>query len=138
MAYNIYNEIRELEFDNIVSKKDKVRDIKISQLKIEVIDTYKKDEKITTKFQPSNNEDVIIKAHLDEKTLKMEAHLSLIEKIFNEFKIFTNKQSIEEIIIQGAVKTTIQIFYDKGLYDNFPNCEAVLKDFSLLQDVDLI
>ena len=32
----------ESEFDNIVSKKDKVQDMNINQLKLEVHDTYKK------------------------------------------------------------------------------------------------
>ena len=27
------------------------------------------------------------------------------------------------------MKTTIQILYDKGLFDNFPNADNVLKDF---------
>ena len=42
MAYISYNELRESEFDNIVSKKDKVQDIKIDQLKLEVHDTQTK------------------------------------------------------------------------------------------------
>ena len=39
----------------------------------------------------------------------------------------TNK--VLEILIQRAVKTTIQILYDKGLFDNFQNAQEVLKDF---------
>ena len=36
------------------------------------------------------------------------------------------------------MKTTIQILYDKGLFDNSPNADAVLKDFCLLQEVEVI
>ena len=42
----------------------------INQLKLEVHDTYRKDEKITTDFEPINNEDVINKAYLDGKLFK--------------------------------------------------------------------
>ena len=42
MAYVSYNKLWESEFDNIVSKRDKLQDLKINQLNIEVHDTYKK------------------------------------------------------------------------------------------------
>ena len=35
-----------------------------NQLKLEVHDTYKKDEKLTTNFEPTDNTDVINKAYL--------------------------------------------------------------------------
>ena len=38
----------ESEFDNIVFEKDRVQDINFNQLKLEVHDTYKKDDRITT------------------------------------------------------------------------------------------
>ena len=129
MAYISYNKLWESEFDGIVSKRDRLQDSNISQLKLEVHDTYKKDEKITTNFEAVSNEDVINKSFLDEKLLKINGHLSKLEKDFNEFKLQYNKQNIEEILIQRAVKTTIQILYDKGLFDNFQNAEEVLKDF---------
>ena len=44
MAYTFYNELSESEFDSIVSKRDKLQDLNINQLKLEVHDTYKKDE----------------------------------------------------------------------------------------------
>ena len=56
--------------------------------------------------------DVINEAYLDEKLSRIDCHLSLFEKNYNEFKILTNKQSIEEVLIQRVVKTTIQILYD--------------------------
>ena len=71
--------------------------------------------KITTSFEPSNDEDVINRAYLDEKLLKINSHLSLLEKIYNEFKLHYDKQSVEEILIQRTVKATIQILYDKFL-----------------------
>ena len=129
MAYISYNKLWESEFDGIVSKRDKLQDSNINQLKLEVYDTYKKDEKITTTFKAVNDEDVINKGFLDEKLLKIDGHLSKLEKDFNEFILQYNKQSVEEILIQRAVKTTIQILYDKGLFDNFQNADKVLEDF---------
>ena len=112
-----------------MSKRDKLQDTNINQLKLEVYDTYKKDEKLTTNFEAVDNDDVINKGYLDEKLLKTDGHLSKSEKDYNEFKLQYNKQSVEEILIQRAVKTTIQILYDKGLFDNFQNADKVLKDF---------
>ena len=119
----------ESEFDGIVSKRDKLQDSNINELKLEVCDTYKKDEKITTNFEPVNNSDVINKGYLDEKLIKINGHLSKLEKDYNEFKKQYDKQSVEEILIQRAVKTTIQILYDKGLFDKFQNADKVLEDF---------
>ena len=129
MAYISYNKLWESEFNGIFSKRDKLQDRNINQLKLEVYDTYKKDEKITTNFEPTDESDVINKAYLDEKLKKMDGHISYIQKDYNEFKKQYNKQSVEEILVQRAVKTTIQILYDKGLFDNFQNAEEVLKDF---------
>ena len=129
MAYISYNKLWQSEFDGIISKRDKLQDLNINQLKLEVHDTYKKDEKITTNFEPIYNSDVINKGYLDEKFLKINGHLSKVEKDYNEFKKQNNKQSVEDILVQRAVKTTIQIFYDKGLFDNFQNADKVLEDF---------
>ena len=129
MAYISYNRLWESEFDGIVSKRDKLQDSNINQLKLEVHDTYKKDEKITTNFEPADNNDVINKGFLDKKLLKIDEHLSKLEKDFNEFKLQYNKQNVEDILIQRAVKTTIQILYDKGLFDNYQNADKVLEDF---------
>ena len=131
MAYISYNKLWESEFDGIVSKRDKIQDLNINQLKLEVNDTYKKDEKLTTKFDPTDDSDVINKAYLDEKLKKIDGHISYLEKDYNEFKIQYNKQSVENILIQRAVKTTIQILYDKGLFDNYANADKVLEDFLL-------
>ena len=39
MAYIIYNKMWESEIDGIVSKRDKLPDLKINQVKLEVHDT---------------------------------------------------------------------------------------------------
>ena len=129
MLYISYNKLWEGEFDNIVSKRDKLQDLKINQLKLEVYDTYRKDEKITTNFEPVDDSDVLNKGYLDSKLLKIDGHLSKLEKNYNEFKLQYNKQNVEDILIQRAVKTTIQILYDKGLFDKFQNADKVLEDF---------
>ena len=129
MAYISYTKLWESEFDGIVSKRDKLQDLNINNIKLEVYDTYKKDEKTKTNFEPVDNEDVIHKCYLDSKLLKIDGHLSKLEKYFNEFKLQYNKQNVEEILIQRAVKTTIEILYDKGFFDNFQNADKVLEDF---------
>ena len=126
MTYISYNKLWESEFDGIVSKRDNIQDLNINQLKLEVHDIYKKDEKITTNFEPIDNSDVINKGYLDSKLLKIDGHLSKLEKDYNEFKLQYNKQNVEDILIQRAVKTTIQILYDKGLFDKFQNADKVL------------
>ena len=117
----------ESEFDNIVSKKDEIQDPNINQLKLEVHDTYEKDEKITTSFEPTDDTDVIKKAYPDDNLLKMNGHLSLLEKNYNEF-ILDYTQSVE-VLNRRAVNTTIQILYDEGLFDSFTNADRVLKVF---------
>ena len=138
MAYISYSKLWESEFDGIVSKRDKLQDLNINNLKLEVLDTYKKDEKLTTNFEPVDDSDVINKAYLDEKVFKIDGHLSKLEKDYNEFKLQYNKENVEEILIQRAVKTTIQILYDKGLFDNYANADKVLEDFYLHQGVEVI
>ena len=44
-----------------------------------------------------------------------------------------NKQFVEEVLIEGAVKTTIQILYDKVLIDNFDNVDEVSKDVLIFE-----
>ena len=128
MVYISCNKIWESQFDNIVSERDKLRDMNINQIKLEVYDTYKEDEKMTTNFEAVNDEDVINKAYLDEKLSKLNSRLSKVEEDYIEFKIQHNKQSVEEVSIQRAVKTTIHILYDKGLFDIFQNADKVLID----------
>ena len=61
----------ESEFDGIVSKRDKLQVLNNNQLKIELHDTYKEDEKLTTSFEAVIDEDVINKSYLDDKIKKI-------------------------------------------------------------------
>ena len=81
MAHISYNKLWESEFDGIVSKRDKLQGLNINQLKLEVHGTYKKDEEITTNFEPTDNADVINKGYLDDKLLKVNVHISSLKKI---------------------------------------------------------
>ena len=85
--------------------------------------------KKNNKFETVDDSDVINKTYLDDKLRKIDGHIAYIEKDYNEFKKQYNKQSVEEILIQRAVKTTLQILYDKGLFDNHANADKALEDF---------
>ena len=61
--------------------------------------------------------------------MKIDGHLSKLEKDYNEFRLQYNKQNVEDIFIKRAVKTTIQILYDKGLFHNYANADKVVEDF---------
>ena len=100
-----------------------------NQSKLEVHDTYKEDEQITTNFEPTDNSDVINKGYLDEKLFKIHGHISYIEKDYNYFKLQYNKQFVGEFFVRGTLKTTIQILYDRGLFDDFQSAEEVLRNF---------
>ena len=78
-----YYKLRESEFDDIAPERDKLQDLNINQLKLEVHDSYKKDEKITTTFEPIDDSDVINKAYPDEKLKKIDGHISYIEKDYD-------------------------------------------------------
>ena len=60
---------------------------------------------------------------------KIDGLIPYTENDYNEFKLQYNKQSVEEISIHRAAKTTIEILYDKGLFDIYANAEKVLEDF---------
>ena len=57
--------------------------------------------------------------------------MSFLEKDYNDFQLHNNKQSVEEILIERAVKTTIYILCDMGAFDNYDNAGEVSKDYSL-------
>ena len=59
----------------------------------------------------------------------MNGHISCIENDYSDFKLQYNKESIEEILVQRAVKTTIQILYDKEMFDYYANADKVLEEF---------
>ena len=103
MACISYDKLWESEFDNIVPKGYKIQVLKIIQLKLEVQDSYKKDEKITTNSEAVKDEDVMNKSYLDEKLLKINGHILYIEKDYKEFNLQFNKQSVEKFLNQRAV-----------------------------------
>ena len=55
MAYISYDKLWRSEFYNNVSAKDRFQDISPNQLKLKVNDSCKKDEKLTTNFEPSED-----------------------------------------------------------------------------------
>ena len=85
--------------------------------------------KKTTNFEATDGSDVINKAYLDENLKKIDGHISYKEKDYNEFKLQYNKQSVEEVLIQRALKTTVEILYVKSLFESYANADKVLEDF---------
>ena len=81
MADISYNKLWESQFDNILFKKDKLQDMNVNQLKLEVHDTYKKDENIIMNLKLVIDESVISKTFLDEKISRINGHLSLLKKL---------------------------------------------------------
>ena len=71
LAYISYRKLWESAFDNFVSKKDKVQDLNFNQLKLEVYDTYSKNEKTALDSEPVIDKPVRKKASLDEKLAKI-------------------------------------------------------------------
>ena len=67
MAFISDDKIWCFELYNNLSAKDRVQVLFLNHLKLKVNDTSKKDEKITTKFEPSKDENDINKAYLDAK-----------------------------------------------------------------------
>ena len=43
------------------------------------------------------------------------------------------KQSKEEVLIEGAVKATIQILRDKRIFDNYDNADEVLEQYVFIE-----
>ena len=76
----------ESEFDHIVSNKDRVKDLIINQLKLQVHDIIEEDENLTTNFEHVNNDEVINKAYLDEKLNKNKWSLIFIRKTTTKIK----------------------------------------------------
>ena len=92
-----------------------MEDINLNHLKLKVNDTHRKNEKKTTKTEPSDDTDVIKKTYVDTKLSKLEGHLSLVEKDYNEYKLLNDKHS-EKVLTERAVETTIHILHYKGLF----------------------
>ena len=56
----------------------------------------------------------------------MEGHISHIKIDHNDFKDLERFK--KEVLIERAVKTTITIFYRKGLFDDYGKANEVFKD----------
>ena len=112
-----------------------MRDINLTQLQLKENDTCRKNGKITTNFEPLDKKDVVNKAYLDTKLSKVEGQISYVEKEYFEFKLHNDKQP-EEVLIERAVKTTIQIIYDKVLFDKYDNVDEVIEDYLLIDEVN--
>ena len=115
MAHVSYDNLWRNEFYIKVSAKNRVQYRNTNHLKIKLNDLYRRGGKITTNSKASNDEIVINKAYLKTKLSKTEAQISNIQKYYKELKLFSNKLSVEEVLIERAVKTTIQTLLDKGL-----------------------
>ena len=139
MAYISYNKLWESEFDGIVSKREKLQDLNINQLKLEVHDTYKKDEKLTTNFEPIDNSDGINKGYLDSKILKINGHLSKLEKDYNEFKLQYNKQIVKDIFLFKELwKQRYKYFMIRDCLIIFKKLIKFWKIFCLVQGEEVI
>ena len=90
--------------------------------------------KKTTIFSATNDKNVINKKYLETKLSKIEGQTSYKEKNYNE----DNLHNKEELLIERAVGSTIQILYDKGLFDNNNNGneDQVLKGYLLVDTIE--
>ena len=57
-----------------------------------------------------------------------------IEKVYNQSK--DHERYKEEVLIDKAVKTTIQILYDKGFLDDYDTADEVLGGYLLFDEVN--
>ena len=73
MVYIRCDKLWKSEFYNL-SAKDRVQDINLNQIKLRANDNYKEDKILTANFEPSNDEDVVIKAHMVAQISKVESH----------------------------------------------------------------
>ena len=63
------------------------------------------------------------------KNFQKKVNFSVLEKDYHDFKLHYNEQSVEEVLIQRAAKTTIPIVYDRGSFDSFLNADKALNEF---------
>ena len=98
-------------------------------MKYKVNDTNIKDEKVTTNFEATNPGAGINERCFETKIAELNIHNSFREKTFHEYVSHNSKLSIEEVLIERAVKAAVQLPYDKGLFDNYDNADGVLEGF---------
>ena len=87
-------------------------------------------KKATSNFTPTDDSDVTKNTgYLDEKLKNIDGHISYFEKDYNEIELLYNKQSVKGISIRRAGKTTIQVLYDRSLFDIYANVDKLFDDF---------
>ena len=52
-----------------------------------------------------------------------------MERNYNDFKLQYNKHSVEKVLVQRTVKTTFQVLYHQGFFDNYANADKVSEVF---------
>ena len=72
-------------------KSSTLHDMIFNLLKLKVEESYRNDVKTITNCQPSNNEDVVIKAYLDSELVKVKGHITIREKTLTEFTVKCHK-----------------------------------------------
>ena len=104
--------------------------LNLKQLELKVNDTFEEDERITKNFEPSNDEHVVNRAHQNAKKFQSRGgHISFKGKEYKgQFLHNNQKQSDEEFLIERAVKSTIEMLYDKRLHDIYDSADEVWKD----------
>ena len=50
-----------------------------------------------------------------------------MEEKYSEYKLRKNQQFVKEVLIEKPVNTTIQIIYDKGIFDKYDSADEVMK-----------
>ena len=55
--------------------------------------------------------------------LKLNCHSTSLGNNYNKDNFQYNKQSVEEVLVQKVVETTIQTLYGEGLFDNYANID---------------
>ena len=112
----------------------------VSQLKLQVYASCKKDEKKTTDSEPSNNEDVINKSYLHEKLLKKSENVNIPStcrdyKKFSQLDVWYIKRKPLKKIVYPERDTILEKFRKrcfrnwrlKLLFNNpITNCEINL------------
>ena len=113
MASLSYNNLRRKEVEIYVSATDRTQVKNLEQCKLNVIKKYKKNEKITTKIEPSCDEDVVNEKYLDTNLSNGEGKIASIEKDYFELK-----KSLDHSckMIEITVKTTMQILMIKDYW----------------------
>ena len=113
MASICYDKVRRSEIYIESYAEARVRDIYFTKLKLKENDTYKIDEKIKIKFEPSYPEVVANKFYLDRILSNVEGHIAFRERKWNEFNLRSNKQPEQEVLIKKQWKQLYKYFMIK-------------------------